>query len=274
MASLAEKKLFLFDLDGTLYLDGILFKGTLPLLAEIERRGARSAFVTNNSSRSSAQYAEKLAGLGIEASSEQIVTSTQASARVVAAEHPGELVYVQGTRAFAAELAELGLDVTEDPDASATVVLLGFDRELTTAKLEGSARLLSLGRGLGGGPIPYYASHPDLVCPTAWGYVPDLGAMAQALEHATGRTPRFIGKPEPYMVEMALERFGAAADEAVFVGDRLYTDIAMGANAGIDSICVLSGEATEADIEASEVEPTWVMGGVADILAALSGNPA
>ena len=269
MASLAEKKLFLFDLDGTLYLDGILFEGTLPLLAEIERRGAKAAFVTNNSSRSSAQYAEKLRGLGIAAAPEQIVTSTQASARALLAEHPGELVYVQGTAAFVSELAELGLRVTEDADAGATAVLLGFDRELTTAKLEATARLLTLGRGKDGGPIPYFASHPDLVCPTAWGYVPDLGSMAEALEHATGRAPRFIGKPEPAMVEMALERFGVAADAAVFVGDRLYTDIAMGANAGIDTVCVLSGEASAEDVAASELHPSWVMGGVADLLEEL-----
>ena len=268
--ALADKRLWLFDMDGTIYLDGVLFEGTLDLFDAIRAAGGTCTFSTNNSSRSTAEYVERLTGIGIECGPREIITSTQASALLVGREHPGELVYVQGKTSFAAELAELGLDVTTDAQAGATVVLLGFDRELTTAKLEATCRLLVEGRGAAGEPIPYYASHPDYVCPVGWGAIPDLGSMCEAIEHATGRMPRFVGKPAPLMVEMACERFGVGPEQAIFVGDRLYTDIATGAAAGIDTICVLTGEATEDDIRASEVKPTWVFDSVREICAAIS----
>lgn len=269
-SALASKRLWLFDMDGTIYLDGELFDGTLYLLAAIRDVGGISTFATNNSSRSTAEYVERLRGIGIECKASEIVTSTQASALLVGREHPGELVYVQGMASFAAELGELGLRVTTDAEAGATVVLLGFDRELTTAKLEATCRLLVEGRGAEGEPIPYYASHPDYVCPVSWGSIPDLGSMCEAIGHATGRTPRFVGKPAPLMVEMACERFGIPPERAIFVGDRLYTDIATGAAAGIDTICVLTGEATEDDIRASEVKPTWTFDSVREICDAIS----
>lgn len=269
-SSLTDKRLWLFDMDGTIYLDGVLFDGTLDLLDAIRTAGGDYAFATNNSSRSTDQYVERLAGIGIDCTEREVVTSTQASAMLLKREHPGELVYVQGVTSFAEELARLGLNVTTDAGAGATAVLVGFDRELTTAKLEATTRLLTEGKGTKGEPIPYYASHPDFVCPVGWGFIPDLGWMCEGFEHATGRKPRFIGKPAPLMVEMACERFGVGKEQALFVGDRLYTDIATGANAGIDTICVLSGEATEDDIRESEVEPTWVFDSVREICDAVT----
>ena len=139
-----------------------------------------------------------------------------------------------------------------------TLLLSGFDTELTFQKLEDSCILLNRG-------VTWLATNPDWVCPTAYGYVPDCGSVCQMLTKATGKTPRFIGKPQPDMVHLALEKTGFAPEEAVLVGDRLYTDIACGVNAGIDTVFVLSGEGTEKDIEEMNIQPTWVMEDVAEL---------
>jgi len=128
---------------------------------------------------------------------------------------------------------------------------MGYDTELTYQKLEDACILL--GRGVG-----YIATNPDWVCPTWYGFVPDCGSVSEMLYTATKRRPTFIGKPQPAMVEFALDKTGYKKEEAVVIGDRLYTDIACGVNAGISSIFVLSGEGTMEDLEKSEVKPEFV----------------
>ena len=128
---------------------------------------------------------------------------------------------------------------------------MGFDTELTFQKLEDACILLNNG-------VDYIATNPDWVCPTWYGYVPDCGSVSQMLCNATKRMPLFIGKPQPAMVQLAMEKTGFAPEETVVMGDRLYTDIACGVNAGISSIFVLSGEGTLEDLAASEVKPEFV----------------
>ena len=136
---------------------------------------------------------------------------------------------------------------------------MGFDTELTFQKLEDACILL--GRG-----VDYLATNPDWVCPTWYGSVPDCGSVCEMLFRATGRRPQVIGKPQPAMARLAMEWVGATPEETVMVGDRLYTDIASGEAAGIDTVFVLSGEGTRADLEESPVHPTWVLDGIGDIL--------
>ena len=128
---------------------------------------------------------------------------------------------------------------------------MGFDTELTFKKLEHACILL--GRG-----IDYVATNPDYVCPTAYGYVPDCGSVSRMLYNATKRMPIFIGKPQSEMVYLAMEKTGFGKAETVIIGDRLYTDIACGANAGVDTIFVLSGEGTMEDIKKSDTKPTYI----------------
>ena len=169
------------------------------------------------------------------------------------------LIYVQGTRSFVSALTRAGLSVTEEPSAEVGAILVGYDTELTASKMEKTCRLLTER------DIPYYATNPDWVCPTEFGYVPDCGSMCEGYFRATGKRPIFIGKPSPEIVETVIRKKGAKKEEAVVVGDRLYTDMASGISAGVDTVCVLSGEVTEKEVAASEIQPTYTLDSIADI---------
>ena len=263
--TIAGMKLFLFDMDGTLYLGNRLYDFTVELLEQIRRTGGKYLFMTNNSSKSVADYIKKLGKMGIEATREDFITSSQATAYYLKKHHDGQILYVCGTESLKQELRSEGFTVTENaPEAQC--IVMGFDTELTFKKLEDVSWLLLTRE------IPFIATNPDLVCPTWYGSVPDCGSIANILETATGRRPLVIGKPKPTMVELALKRTGFSADQALMVGDRVYTDIASGVNAGIDTVFVLSGEGTMKDLEASDVKPTYVMDDIAALLAALKSQ--
>ena len=256
MGLLADKRLFLMDMDGTVYLDETLFPGTKPFLRAVREKGGRYLFLTNNSSRSVDAYVAKLGRMGIEAAREDFLTSVDALIADLAGRAPYRLCYVFGTGSFQSQLREAGISVTDRLEDGIDCLLVGFDTELTFQKLEDACILL--GRG-----VDYIATNPDWVCPTRYGFVPDCGSVCEMLRRATGRVPRVIGKPQPAMARLALERTGFAPVQALMVGDRLYTDVAAGASAGIDTAFVLSGEGTLADLETSEVKPTWVFDDIA-----------
>lgn len=265
MASLSGKRLFLLDMDGTLYLDDRLFDRVPEFLSLIRQRGGRYLFLTNNSSRGVEGYLNKLAGMGIPAAPEDFMTSVDAAQHTLLTEFPGQLCYVAGTASLRQQLAAAGIPVTDRVSAEVQVLLSGFDTELTFQKLEDSCILLNRG-------ATWLATNPDWVCPTRYGSVPDCGSVCEMLHRATGRQPRFLGKPQPEMVQLALARTGFAPAQAVVVGDRLYTDVACGVNAGIDSIFVLSGEGVMGDIVKYRVNPTWVYRDVAQLYLAMKEN--
>ena len=163
---------------------------------------------------------------------------------------PGKTCYVFGTDSFLSQLDRAGIPVTRDRE-QAEVLLCGFDTELTFQKLEDACILLNRG-------VPFVATNPDWVCPTWYGSVPDCGSVCRMLTTATGREPVVIGKPQPQMALLAMERTGFSPEQTVLLGDRLYTDVACGVNAGIDTVFVLSGEGTMADIDTYRIHPTWV----------------
>ncbi|MBQ9648412.1 MAG: HAD-IIA family hydrolase [Oscillospiraceae bacterium] len=257
---LKQKKLFLLDLDGTLYLDETLFDGAAEFLRCIRERGGRYLFLTNNSSKSGDAYVEKLRRLGVEAARSDFLTSVDATILYLR-EHGGQdkLYYVCGTESFKEQLREAGFRLTIDRDAAVDALLMGFDTELTFQKLEDACILL--GRG-----VEYIATNPDWVCPTWYGYVPDCGSMCEMLFRATGRRPYVIGKPKPDMAYLAMRSAGAAPEETVVIGDRLYTDIACGVNAGVDTVLVLSGETKREDVETSDVKPSFILRDVKEYL--------
>ena len=258
--NLINKKLFLFDMDGTIYCENNLFDGVKELFARIDKNGGKYVFITNNSSRSVNDYVKKLQVLGLEVNTEHFFTSTQATIRLFKSKFGDKLIYAQGTKSFISELKSSGLNVTEDYTENASVVLVGFDAELTMEKLRNTCKILT------NCDIPYYATNPDWVCPVDFGYIPDCGAMCFGIEKATGKTPIFIGKPQPTMIEVVMDKFGISKEETVVFGDRLYTDIASGVNAGVDTVLVLSGEATMTDYNNSEVKSTFVLNSVKDLL--------
>jgi len=255
-------KLYLFDMDGTLYLGDRLYDFTIELLAQIRRTGGRYLFMTNNSSKSVADYIKKLAKLGIEADREDFITSSQATAYYLHAHHAGQILYVCGTESLKAELRMEGFTVTENAD-EAQCIVMGFDTELTFKKLEDVSRLLLTRE------IPYIATNPDLVCPTEFGSVPDCGSVCMMIKNATGKTPVVIGKPSPLMPELAMERLGFGKDETCVIGDRIYTDVKSGLNAGITGILVMSGETTREILEESPDKPHLVLEDAGEILDVL-----
>ena len=168
-------------------------------------------------------------------------------------------IYAFGTTSFQQQLREGGLPVTDRLEEDIDCLCMGFDTELTFQKLEDACILLNRG-------VEYIATNPDWVCPTWYGSVPDCGSVAEMLYRATGRRPQVIGKPQPHMVELAVKQSGFTKDQAILLGDRLYTDIKSGVNAGIDTVLVLSGEATLADLEVSDVKPTYVFENIREFL--------
>ena len=250
MSDLKNKKLFLLDMDGTIYLDNDLFDGTMDFLEYVKSIGGRYMFLTNNSSKSVDKYIEKLAGLGIESTADDFLTSVNATVLYLK-KKSYKKIYAFGTKSFVEQLQEAGFNITTKLEDDIDCLCMGFDTELAFQKLEDACILL--GRG-----VDYIAANPDWVCPTWYGYVPDCGSVAEMLYNATKRRPVFIGKPQPEMALLAVEKSGFSADEAVLMGDRLYTDIACGVNAGISTIFVLSGEGTLDDVKTSEAKPEYI----------------
>lgn len=265
MAALEEKKLFLLDMDGTIYLDQTLFPGTMPFLDAVRARGGRYLFLTNNSSKSVDAYIDKLSGMGVPAVREDFLTSVDALIDDLNKRPRFRKCYAFGTRTFRRQLEEAGIAVTDRLEDGVDCLIAAFDTELTFQKLEDACILLNRG-------VEFIATNPDWVCPTWYGSVPDCGSVCEMLFRATGRRPRVIGKPQPAMVRLALERTGFPAEAAVMVGDRLYTDVASGANAGVETAFVLSGEGTMDDLETSEVKPTWVFDDIAALHRAWEGH--
>ncbi len=250
-------QLFLLDLDGTIYLGDRLIDGAADFLAGLRRRGVDHRFLTNNSSKSRTDYAVKLQRLGIPAEEKQILLSTDGVLAFLAERGVRE-VYLVGTGSMAEMFRAAGIDIrSQDP----RYVVLGYDTELTYEKIAAAA--VHLHRG-----VELLASHPDRVCPSPDGPLPDVGAMLAMFETATGVRPaRVFGKPNAEMISHALGGTGCPPDRAAVVGDRLYTDMALARNAGCRFILTLSGETTREDLAGADDEPDLVVETVGDIFA-------
>ncbi len=262
---LSKMKLFLFDMDGTLYLGDRLYPFTIELLQKIRASGGTYLFMTNNSSKSVADYVKKLDKLGISATREDFITSSQATAYYLHKHHEGQILYVCGTESLKEELRMEGFVVTEKAE-DAQCIVMGFDTELTFQKLKDVSWLLLTRE------IPYIATNPDLVCPTEFGSVPDCGSVCQMIFNATGKRPVVIGKPSPLMPQLAMERLGYSREETCVIGDRIYTDVKSGLNAGITGILVMSGETTPEILAASDDKPHLVLQDAGEILPFLNND--
>ena len=238
---LKDVKLYLLDMDGTIYLDDDLFDGTLDFLEYVKGIGGKYLFLTNNSSKSVDKYIEKLGKLGIASTADDFLTSTNATVLYLQ-EKNYHKIYAFGTTSFKEQLREGGLPITDKLEDDIDCLCMGFDTELCFQKLEDACILLNKG-------VDYIATNPDWVCPTWYGSVPDCGSVSQMLFNATKRMPKFIGKPEPTMALLAMEKTGFKPEETAMIGDRLYTDIALGKRHGVTAILVYTGETTEKDVE-------------------------
>ena len=254
MDQLVKKtKLYLFDMDGTLYLGDRLYDFTKELLSEIRRTGGKYLFTTNNSSKSVADYVKKLEKMGIAATRDDFITSSQATAYYLKKHHAGKRLYVCGTGSLIKELESEGFEATTNINETQCVVM-GFDTELTFQKLWDVSKILLTKKD-----IPYIATNPDLVCPTEFGSVPDCGSVCIGIKNATGREPVVIGKPSALMPQLAMAKWGYSKEETLVIGDRIYTDVKSGLNAGATTILVLSGESTLQTLEESPDKPHLVL---------------
>ena len=263
MDKIKATKLFLFDMDGTLYLGDKLYGFTKELLATIREKGGKYMFMTNNSSKSVADYIKKLDRLGIKSDYDDFITSSQATAYYLKKYHNGATLYVCGTQSLKDELESNGFKITESLDQT-DVIVMGFDTELTFKKLHDVSKLL-----LTRPNVPYIATNPDYVCPTEFGSVPDCGSVCDMLYNVSGRRPIFIGKPEPLMPILAMDKTGYTKEETAVIGDRIYTDVKSGINAGATTVLVLSGETTREILDASPEKPDYVMESANEILQIL-----
>jgi HAD superfamily hydrolase (TIGR01450 family) len=253
---LAAMDLVFVDLDGTLYLGSGEVQGAADFMRRLQASGKPYLLLSNNSSRDKAQYVEKLARFGIAVTEDEILLSTDG-----AIAHMLEMgiksVYVLGTEALRRSLEKAGIQ-TEGREPQA--VLLGYDTELTYAKLKQAALLIHRG-------CPYMATHADVVCPTTEGPIPDIGSMTALLEKATGHPPLHVfGKPSATMVDHVVRARGVAHDKVAFIGDRLYTDMLMARGLGAKFILVLSGETRREAVEEMDDFPDLIVPSVASLL--------
>lgn len=255
MTKLTNTRLFLLDMDGTFYLGDRLLPGALEFIDTCRSKGIDFLFLTNNSSKHRGQYAEKLRRLGLEITADKIFTSGEATAIFIQKQKPAANLYVVGTPALEEEFQDHGFTLVDDkPD----LVVLGFDTTLTYNKLWRLCDLVRAG-------TPYVATHPDFNCPLEDGFMPDIGAMIAFVEASTGRRPDVVvGKPNQPIIDAVVEKTGVPIEQICMVGDRLYTDIALGAT-GITTVLVLSGEASREDLADAPHQPDFVMQDLAEL---------
>ena len=259
-SSLSDIDAVFLDLDGTIYLGGELIPGALDFLARCDQRGMTRFFLSNNSSCSVQQYIEKLAGMGIAASIDDVLLSTH---DLISWLHEFEYnrVYLVGTNGMRQMLEDSGLTMDAvDPE----IVVLGYDTEITYDKISTASIHLH-------NHVPLVVSHPDVVCPSPDGGLPDTGAYMAMFEAATGVIPIHVcGKPQPGMILHRIKELGLDPARCAMIGDRLYTDMAMATRAGVKGVLVLSGEATEEDVVAlpvgAEQNPSMVVCSVDELL--------
>jgi len=257
---LLKVKCFLLDLDGTFNIGDQLIDGSLRFINTLNQLGIDYLFLTNNSSKNRRQYAEKITRLGLPVSEEKVFTSGEATALYLQQEQPASLVYVVGTPALEEEFRQHGFALEEHMPQC---IVLGFDTTLTYQKLWKLCDFVRAG-------LPYIATHPDLNCPTETGFMPDIGAAIAYVHASTGRQPDVVvGKPNRMIVEAVAHQLGLKIEEMVMVGDRLYTDIALGQTSGITTCLVLSGETSADDLAGSPYQPDYTfenLGALADWL--------
>lgn len=255
MFDLHAAQLFLLDMDGTFYLGDELLPGAAEFLDFCRETGRKFTFLTNNSSRSKTDYLEKLARLGISVTEREMYTSGDATLAYLAQHGFSRELLLIGTPSLEAQFAAVGYETAASDPAA---VVLGFDTTITYEKLTRLCDAVRAG-------LPYIATHPDFNCPVPGGFIPDIGAVIAFVKASTGREPdAVIGKPNGYIARAAAASFGVPLEKTCMVGDRLYTDIALGA-CGCGTALVLCGESSLDDLAASGLSPDVVCENLAEL---------
>ena len=241
-AILNEKKLFIFDMDGTIYLGGKPFDFAINFIKNLRKNGKKVLFFTNNASHTSPFYLEKLKRLGFEPTPDEIMTSGDVTFEFLNRFRKGKSVYLVATDELVEEYRAKGINLLKGDEEKADIVVTSFDTTLTYEKLDNACRFVRKG-------AEYLSTHPDYNCPTETGFIPDSGAIAAFVTASTKVEPTYFGKPYKETIEMIGEATGYSNEEMCIFGDRLYTDIALGKKFGVTAVLVLSGETQPEDVE-------------------------
>ncbi len=258
--TLGAKELFVFDMDGTIYLGGRVFPFAVSFINRLRESGRRVLFFTNNASHDPEFYAEKLSRMGFSPRAGEILTAGDVTVSFLKTHRPGKSVYLVGTPELERQFRGAGIGLRED----AEIVVTSFDTTLTYEKLRIACDLIR-------GGAEYLSTHPDLNCPVEGGFIPDSGAIAALVTASTGVSPTCFGKPYETAARMMSEISGVPFDRMCVFGDRLYTDIAIGKRSGITALLVLTGETTLADASSAAPadRPDFILSSLAEAEEAL-----
>lgn len=247
--ALKKVKCFILDLDGTVYLGDNVLDGSIDFLNTLKKNNIGFKFFTNNSSKNAAVYVDRITKMGFEITDDMMLISNYVIIEHLKEKFPNKKVFVLGTEYLKSDFKRFGINVVEDdPD----VVVVGFDTSLEYENLSKACTFIRNG-------APFLGVNPDFNCPTEDGFIPDCGSICKLITASTGVVPEFFGKPTTHTLNYVLNNTGFKEEEIAFVGDRLYTDIAIGHGNDATTILVLSGEATLEDLIDSEVQPTIIM---------------
>lgn len=257
MDRLKNIKLFVLDMDGTIYLGKNVLPGAREFVSHVKNSGKKIMYFTNNASNDHKIYIDRLTNMGFDADESEIFSAADVTAMYLNTHHPSAKVYVVGTPALEKTFKEYGINLTDGTEGD--IVVTSFDTTLTYEKLVKACDLIR-------GGATYYCTHPDFNCPTEKGFIPDSGAIAALVTASTGVTPRYFGKPYRETADMIAQKSSLNFSDIAIVGDRLYTDIALGRNHGILSVLVLSGETKITDVT-PENTADIVTSGIGDLIA-------
>lgn len=256
MNSIKNKKAFICDMDGVIYHGNKLLNGAVAFVNWLHDEKKEYIFLTNSSERSPLELCQKLQRLGLEVPKERFYTSALATANFLQSQCQGGSAYVIGDAGLTNALYEVGFSMN---DVNPDYVVVGESRTYNFEKIEKAVRLVLKGAKLIG-------TNPDLTGPTEKGIVPATRALISPIELSTGKQAYFIGKPNPLMMRHARKRLGCTSEESAIIGDRMDTDIIAGIESGMDTILVLSGVTTEEMLINFPYRPSYIFGGVGDII--------
>lgn len=257
------KKLVLLDMDGTVYLGNNLFPCVPKVFSFLKENNIDFVFLTNNSSHSKEFYEKKMNKMGVKCDSHNFYTSIETTIKYLK-DHNYKTLYVLGVKSFKEKLSKEFILVNEfNKDKPVDVVLSSFDTEVNYDELRIASLYLQVGS-------KFLATNMDYRCPIEDGfYIPDCGGISKLLEMASNVSPTFLGKPSPEMIYQVEEIFNVKPEEVILVGDRYYTDICAGINAGIDTLAVLTGETTLEEFENADCKPTYIRESIEDLIEIL-----
>lgn len=258
LSKLIIKKIFFFDLDGTVYIGNKLFNSVIELIELLKHKKKYFFFLSNNSSLSTKDYLAKLNRFNLNINKENIILSQHPTIAYLK-ENRYKRIFLMGTQSLKDEFKQEGFELDEE---NPEIIVLGFDKEVTYERLAKASYFLQ-------NNIPYIATHLDNRCPTEEGYIPDAGGIAALLYKATERMPKAFGKPNKDMLLFKLKQLNISSKDAIIFGDRLYTDIKMGKEANVTTCCVLSGESNLEMINKSEDKPDLIINGIWEFYEAI-----